>query len=42
MNYGNLPKAVLTFHRYADGSTRTPLEEQLMEASPRQPPPTAK
>ncbi len=25
MNYGNLPKAVLTFHRYADGHTRTPL-----------------
>lgn len=33
MNYGNLPKAVLTFHKYADGSTRTPLEEQLMEGA---------
>lgn len=33
MNYGNLPKAVLTFHRYADGTTRTPLEEQLMEGA---------
>ncbi len=33
MNYGNLPKAVLTFHRYADGTTRTPMEEQLMEGA---------
>ena len=33
MNYGNLPKGLLTFHRYADGSTRTPLEEQLMEGA---------
>lgn len=33
MNYGNLPKAVLTFHKYADGTTRTPLEEQLMEGA---------
>ena len=31
MNYGALPKALLTFHRYADGSTRTSLEEQLYE-----------
>ncbi|MDE6540980.1 MAG: DUF4301 family protein [Muribaculaceae bacterium] len=31
MNYGALPKAMLTFHRYADGSTRTSLEEQLYE-----------
>ncbi len=23
MNYGGLPKALLTFHNYADGSTRT-------------------
>ena len=30
MNYGNLPKAVMTFHRYGDGSVRTPLEEQPM------------
>lgn len=33
MNYGNLPKALLTFHRYADGTTRTPMEEQLMEGA---------
>lgn len=31
MNYGSLPKALLTFHRYADGTTRTPLYEQLVE-----------
>lgn len=33
MGYGSLPKALLTFHRYADGSTRTPLEEQLAEGA---------
>lgn len=33
MNYGALPKGLLTFHRYPDGSTRTPLEEQLMEGA---------
>lgn len=33
LNYGQLPKALLTFHRYADGTTRTPLEEQLMEGA---------
>lgn len=32
LNYGNLPKALLTFHHSADG-TRTPLEEQLMEGA---------
>lgn len=32
LNYGNLPKALLQFHNYADGS-RTPLEEQLVEAA---------
>ena len=32
LNYGNLPKALLQFHSYADGS-RTPLEEQLVEAA---------
>jgi len=31
MNYGALPKALLTFHRYSDGTTRTSLEEQLYE-----------
>lgn len=33
MNYGALPKALLTFHRYADNSTRTPLEEHLAEGA---------
>lgn len=33
MNYGALPKAMLTFHRYADGATRTPLEEHLAEGA---------
>lgn len=33
MNYGGLPKGLLTFHKYADGTTRTPLEEQLMEGA---------
>lgn len=32
LNYGNLPKGLLTFHRSNDG-TRTPLEEQLMEGA---------
>lgn len=32
MNYGALPKAMLTFHRY-DGLTRTPLEEHLAEGA---------
>lgn len=31
MNYGALPKALLTFHKYSDNSTRTPLEEQIVE-----------
>ena len=31
MNYGALPKALLTFHHYTDGATRTSLEEQLYE-----------
>ncbi len=33
MNYGALPKALLTFHRYAGGATRTPLEEHLAEGA---------
>ncbi|MDE5642716.1 MAG: DUF4301 family protein, partial [Muribaculaceae bacterium] len=33
MNYGQLPKALLTFHRYADGSVRTSLEEQFAEGA---------
>ena len=32
MNYGNLPKGLLTFHNSEDG-TRTPVEEQLMEGA---------
>lgn len=32
LNYGNLPKALLGFHRY-DAGARTPLEEQLTEAA---------
>lgn len=33
LNYGNLPKGLLTFHSYADGTTRTPVEEQLVEGA---------
>lgn len=33
LNYGQLPKALLTFHRYGDGSVRTALEEQLAEGA---------
>ena len=33
MNYGKLPKALLTFHKYSDGSARTPLEEHLAEGA---------
>ena len=32
LNYGNLPKGLLTFHR-ADNGVRTPVEEQLMEGA---------
>ena len=32
LNYGNLPKGLLTFHHAGDG-TRTPVEEQLMEGA---------
>ncbi len=32
LNYGNKPKGVLKFHRYADGC-RTPFEEHLVEAA---------
>ena len=32
LNYGQLPKALLTFHKYADG-VRTSLEEQLVEGA---------
>ena len=33
MNYGGLPKGLLTFHKYNDGTTRTPVEEQLVEGA---------
>lgn len=33
MNYGGLPKALLTFHRYEGNQTRTALEEQLAEGA---------
>ena len=32
MNYGQLPKGMLLFHKYADGS-RTPMEEHLVEGA---------
>ncbi len=32
LNYGQLPKALLTFHKYTDG-VRTSLEEQLVEGA---------
>ena len=32
LNYGKLPKGLLKFHKYADGS-RTPLEEHLVEGA---------
>lgn len=32
LNYGNLPKGLLKFHSYAEGS-RTPLEEHLVEGA---------
>ena len=32
LNYGQLPKALLTFHKYSDG-VRTSLEEQLVEGA---------
>lgn len=33
LNYGFLPKGLLSFHAYDDGSVRTPLEEQLVEGA---------
>ncbi|NLH29192.1 MAG: DUF4301 family protein, partial [Bacteroidales bacterium] len=32
MNYGNLPKGLLLFHKYPDGN-RTPVEEHMVESS---------
>jgi len=31
LNYGNLPKGLLPFHQYDDGSVRTPVEEHMVE-----------
>lgn len=33
LGYGNLPKALLKFHPYADGSNRLAIEEHLVEAA---------
>ena len=33
LNYGSLPKGVLEFHKYQDGSIRTPMEEHLQEGA---------
>ena len=32
LNYANLPKALIKFHRYAAGYCRTPLEEHVVDA----------
>ena len=33
LNYGNLPKGLLKFHAYKDGTARTPVEEHLLEGA---------
>jgi hypothetical protein len=33
MNYGNLPKGLLTFHFYTDSTSRTAMEEHLVEGA---------
>ncbi len=33
LNYGALPKGLLSFHSYSDGTVRTPLEEQMAEGA---------
>jgi len=33
LNYSNLPKALLRFHRYEDGQSRQPFEEHMVEAA---------
>ena len=33
LSYGRLPKGLLKFHSYGDGSVRTPLEEHLVEGA---------
>ncbi|MBN1380073.1 MAG: DUF4301 family protein [Deltaproteobacteria bacterium] len=33
LNYGQLPKALIKFHKYPDGTSRTAIEEHLVEAA---------
>ncbi|MDX1909203.1 MAG: DUF4301 family protein [Bacteroidia bacterium] len=33
LGYGQLPKGLLTFHAYEDGTTRTPAEEHIVEGA---------
>jgi len=33
LNYGNLPKALLTFHKYIDGTTTKAIDEHLIEGA---------
>lgn len=33
LNYGALPKGLLKFHKYADGTCRTPVEEHMVEGA---------
>lgn len=33
LNYGSLPKALLTFHKYSDGSTTKAIDEHLIEGA---------
>ena len=33
LNYGNYPKGLIEFHKYPDGSVRTPVEEHLSEGA---------
>jgi len=33
LDYGNMPKGLLSFHSYGDGTVRTPVEEQLVEGA---------
>ncbi|MCS7004050.1 MAG: DUF4301 family protein [Cytophagales bacterium] len=33
LQYGSLPKALLKFHKYPDGSVRTPIEEHMVEGA---------
>jgi len=33
LQYGSLPKALLKFHKYPDGTVRTPIEEHMVEGA---------